>query len=86
MSEAIANDTAILYTSRGRFVEYDMLVQEMPRYLRAQFIDQADLLTGNWAPALETATGPAAAAGEASRWTAPRSPLDAILGHLRVRW
>ena len=30
ISEAIANDTALLYTSRGRFVEYDVLVKEMP--------------------------------------------------------
>jgi L-arabinokinase len=53
ISEAIANDTAILYTSRGHFVEYDVLVKEMPRYLRAEFIDQGNLLRGNWAPALE---------------------------------
>jgi UDP:flavonoid glycosyltransferase YjiC (YdhE family) len=53
ISESIANDTALLYTSRGRFVEYEVLVKEMPRYLRAQFIDQDDLLKGNWAPALE---------------------------------
>jgi UDP:flavonoid glycosyltransferase YjiC (YdhE family) len=53
ISEAIANGTALLYTSRGRFVEYDVLVREMPRYLRAQFIEREDLLRGNWAPALE---------------------------------
>jgi hypothetical protein len=53
ISEAIANDTAILYTSRGHFIEYDVLVKEMPRYLRAQFIEREDLLKGNWAPALE---------------------------------
>jgi L-arabinokinase len=54
ISEAIANETALLYTSRGRFVEYDVFVKEMPRYLRTQFIEQRDLLAGNWAPALET--------------------------------
>jgi L-arabinokinase len=53
ISEAIANDTAILYTSRGRFREYDVLVGEMPAYLRAQFIDQKDLLAGRWGPPLE---------------------------------
>ena len=36
ISEAIANDAALLYTSRGQFVEYDVLVREMPRYLRAR--------------------------------------------------
>ena len=53
ISEAIANDAALLYTSRGRFPEYDVLVAEMPRYLRAQFIEQRDLLSGHWAPSLE---------------------------------
>jgi L-arabinokinase len=52
ISEAIANDTSLLYTSRGHFVEYDVLVREMPRYLRVQFIEQDDLLSGNWSTAL----------------------------------
>jgi L-arabinokinase len=53
ISEAIANDTALLYTSRGHFVEYDVLVREMPRYLRTEFIEQKDLLAGNWSAALK---------------------------------
>ena len=53
ISEAIANDAALLYTSRGHFVEYDVLVKEMPRYLRARFIEREDLLKGNWNEALE---------------------------------
>jgi hypothetical protein len=52
ISEAIANGAALLYTSRGQFVEYDLLVREMPRFLRAQFIEQKDLLSGNWSTAL----------------------------------
>ena len=36
ISECIANDTAMLYTSRGRFVEYDVMVAEMPRFLRCE--------------------------------------------------
>jgi L-arabinokinase len=48
IAEAIANDTAVLYTSRGHFVEYDVLVAAMPRYLRALFIGHADLLAGRW--------------------------------------
>jgi hypothetical protein len=52
ISEAIANGAALLYTSRGHFVEYDVLVREMPRYLRARFIEQDDLLSGNWGAAL----------------------------------
>jgi len=52
-TEAMANETALLYTSRGHFVEYEVLVNAMPRYLRSQFIDREDLLAGNWGPALE---------------------------------
>ena len=52
ISEAIANDTALVYTSRGDFAEYDVLVREMPRYLRAEFIAPDDLLNGNWDRAL----------------------------------
>ncbi|HEV3484684.1 MAG TPA: hypothetical protein VG106_04710, partial [Vicinamibacterales bacterium] len=53
ISECVANRTAILYTSRGRFVEYDVLVAEMPRYLRCQFIPIDDLLKGRWRAALD---------------------------------
>ena len=52
-SECIANDTAILYTSRGHFVEYEVLVAEMPRYLRCGFIDHDDLFAGRWQEALD---------------------------------
>jgi L-arabinokinase len=48
ISEAIANDAAILYTSRGHFPEYEVLVEEMPKYLRSAFISQDDLFAGKW--------------------------------------
>jgi hypothetical protein len=53
ISECIANDTAMLYTSRGNFVEYDVLVREMPRYLRCAFIGHDDLFAGRWQDALD---------------------------------
>ena len=53
ISEAIANGAALLYTSRGQFVEYDVLVREMPRYLRVQFIEQGDFLKGDWKEGLD---------------------------------
>ena len=53
ISECIANDTAMLYTSRGRFVEYDVLVREMPRYLQCRYLDQGTLLAGRWQAALD---------------------------------
>ncbi len=48
ISECIANDAAVLYTSRGHFPEYEVLVEEMPKYLRAAFIGQEDLFAGKW--------------------------------------
>ena len=53
ISECIANDTAILYTSRGDFREYPVLVEAMPKYVRCAFIDHADLFSGHWAPHLD---------------------------------
>ena len=53
ISECLANETALLYTSRGDFAEYDVLVAAMPRFLRVAFIEQADLLGGNWGPHLD---------------------------------
>lgn len=57
ISECIANETAVLYTSRGHFVEYDVLVAELPRYTRCRFIDQTDLMAGRWADAVEGLLG-----------------------------
>ena len=53
ISECIANHTALLYTSRGDFREYGVLVKEMPKYLRCAFIAHDDLFSGNWAPHLD---------------------------------
>ena len=48
IAESIANDTAVLYTSRGHFPEYEVLVEDMPKYLRTAFISQEDLFAGKW--------------------------------------
>jgi hypothetical protein len=53
IAECVANGAALLYTSRGRFVEYDVMVREMPRYVRAGFISNEDLYSGAWEPALD---------------------------------
>lgn len=55
ISECLANDTALVYTSRGRFVEYDVLVAALPRTLRSAFIGNEDLLAGRWDAAIEAA-------------------------------
>jgi hypothetical protein len=53
VAECVANDTAVLYTSRGHFVEYDVLVREMPRWLRCRFLSNAAVLGGDWQEALD---------------------------------
>jgi hypothetical protein len=53
ISECIANDTALLYTSRGDFREYDVLVERMQPFLRSRFIDHPDLFAGRWGPHLD---------------------------------
>jgi len=53
IAESIANDTAVLYTSRGHFPEYDVLVEDMPKYLRTAFISQEDLFAGKWESQLD---------------------------------
>jgi hypothetical protein len=53
VSECVANGPALLYTSRGRFAEYDVFVAEMPRVLRCRYMSQDDLFAGRWADAIE---------------------------------
>ncbi len=48
MAECAANDTAMLYTDRGRFPEYDVLVAGMPAMIRAAHIGHDDLFGGRW--------------------------------------
>jgi len=52
-AECVTTGTAMLYTSRGQFREYNVLVQEIPRFVRSRFIPRADLLEGRWRSALD---------------------------------
>ena len=52
IADCVANQTAMLYTSRGRFVEYDVMVKEMPRFLRCEFIELEMFLEGRWRDAI----------------------------------
>lgn len=52
IAECISTGTAMLYTSRGAFREYDVLVRALPQYVRSRFIAQTDLVSGRWADAL----------------------------------
>lgn len=57
IGECIAARTAMLYTSRGEFREYDVLVNAMRRYLKCRFISQEDLFAGRWREALDALVG-----------------------------
>ena len=48
IAECIANEAAILYTSRGHFPEYDVLVEEMPKYVRSASFSHDDLFNAKW--------------------------------------
>jgi hypothetical protein len=54
IADCVANDAAMLYTSRGRFAEYDVMVREMPRYLRCQHLELDAFEAGAWDGALRT--------------------------------
>lgn len=53
VSECIASGTALLYTSRGNFAEYDVMVEQMPRFLRCEYIDRENLVAGRWRESLD---------------------------------
>lgn len=82
VSECIANETAIVYTTRGRFREYDVLVDGIRCYLRSAFIDQADLCGGRWLAALNAAAS-APAPAERPRTDGAEVVADMIAARLR---
>ena len=52
VSECIANQAALLFTSRGAFRENDVLIAGMKSALRSRFISQEDLRGGRWEPSI----------------------------------
>lgn len=53
VSECIANRTALLYTARGHFREYPILVEEMVNYLPVTEIQVGDFQSERWWEAVE---------------------------------
>jgi L-arabinokinase len=53
VSECLANRVPVLYTGRGRFAEYECLVEGLERFGVCRFIGNDDLLAGNWREGLE---------------------------------
>lgn len=50
VSECLLNGVPLLYTLRGRFIEQDVFMREMPRVMRSQLISLDDLRKGHWTP------------------------------------
>ncbi|AMY09799.1 hypothetical protein LuPra_03025 [Luteitalea pratensis] len=48
VSECVANGAALLYTDRGRFREYPVMVDEMPQVLPCRHIANASLASDRW--------------------------------------
>lgn len=62
ISDCIAAGTPLLYTSRGNFAEYDVLVRDLPALLRCRYLDATEFRSGRWRDALDDLTaGPAPA-------------------------
>lgn len=52
VAECISTGTGLVYTSRGVFREYDVLVRGIQEHLRSAFISHDDLFAGRWRHAL----------------------------------
>lgn len=82
IAECIANRTGILYTSRGRFREYDVLVEMINGHLRNSFIGHEDLYAGRWADRLDALMAQPEPAAHPPTHGADAA-ADIILQHLR---
>jgi L-arabinokinase len=83
ISDCLANDTAMLFTSRGRFLEYDVLVAGIPRILRSRYLEMEALLAGRWRGALE-ALAASPAPPERPRTDGARVVAAMIAGRLNL--
>jgi L-arabinokinase len=54
VSECLANDVPLLYTTRGRFREQEVFVRQMPAVMRCAPIAREPLLAGDWKPSLDS--------------------------------
>ena len=52
VADCLAHSTPVIYTDRGVFPEYDILVQEMSKELTAVYLSSEDLYGGKWRTAI----------------------------------
>jgi hypothetical protein len=53
VADCLANQVAVLYTDRGPFREYDVLVQALPTLCRARYAPRAEVLACRLGPHLD---------------------------------
>ncbi|UCG13928.1 MAG: hypothetical protein JSU72_05500 [Deltaproteobacteria bacterium] len=53
VADCLAHGTPMIYTDRGDFAEYDVLVREMARQLTTVYLASTDLYAGRWKSAIE---------------------------------
>ncbi len=53
VADCLAQGTPMIYTDRGDFPEYDILVKEMSRQLPVVYLPSTDLYAGRWETALQ---------------------------------
>ncbi len=80
VAECVANGTGILYTSRGRFREYAVLVEGIRRHTRNAFLSNEDLYEGRWWPRIEEMLAGAAPADPQPPTDGAERAADIILG------
>jgi len=59
VSECVANGAALLYTDRGRFREYPVMVEQMPDVLRCRHLSTAALAGDRWDDDIDALLGQA---------------------------
>ncbi len=57
VTDCLAHGTSIIYTDRGFFPEYDILVREMAEHLATVYLSSQDLYAGRWKSAIERLGG-----------------------------
>jgi len=57
VSDCLAHGAPIVYTDRGPFPEYDILVAKIERHLTNVYLPSQDLYSGSWEGALQEITG-----------------------------
>lgn len=57
VSDCLATGTPMIYTDRGPFPEYDILVREMNRHLNTVYLSSEDFCRGAWESAAEQIEG-----------------------------